>query len=235
MSIALDTIILITLLSVTGWGARRGLILTAGKLISVSMSFIGAWAVAFTFKAPIAQIFFHSWISRMLANSGSGAYNPIQAALDEVTTMGSSAQQALIPVLRNAGLPSFSISVELGNLLQTFTGTGTTILDAAAMVISERIAFVLLFTISFFSLQLIISIISHNIDGLTSLPLMSSVNHIGGGLCGLVLGAFFLSLVIWLVRTFLPSAAEAGGILSKSTIADSRLVPCLYQIIKALQ
>lgn len=230
MSILLDLIILITLLCTTGHGSRKGLIMSAAKLCSMAVGFFGAWSAARLLKGPVARIFFFPWVEQVLTNSGNAVYNPIEQALRQALSMGESAWQPLADSLKAAGLPSFSITKGFGILLEKMTGTGQDILSASASIISERLAFVLLFVLTFFILQLIIFIIFHNINGLTSLPLMSGINHIGGGLCGLLTGAFLLLLVMWLAETFIPGISGPGGLLSDQTISASHLAPLLLRL-----
>lgn len=230
MSILLDAIILITLLCTAGRGSRRGLIMSAAKLCSIAIGFFGAWGGALLLKGPIARTFFYPWVDQVLTSSGNAIYNPVEHALSQAVSMGESAWQPLADSLKAAGLPSFSITRGFGLLLDKMTGTGQDILSASATIISERLAFVLLFVLIFFILQLLIFIIFHSINGLTSLPFVGGLNHLGGGLCGLLTGAFLLLLVMWLAETFIPGITGPGGLLSDQTISASHLAPYLLRL-----
>lgn len=227
----LDGIMLIILLTFAGWGARKGLILAASRLISIAAGYLGAWFAALTLKKPIADKFFLPWITDLVNNSASAAYNPVEELLSQLKVMGAGAEADIMRELHDLGIPAFSLTGGFGRLLDKLTGTGTELLPAAANIISDRIAFVLLFIISFLIIQLVLLIITTNINGLTALPLASGINRICGAACGFLFGTFIVCLSLWLITTFIPgTAADASGFLSPEALKESRILPYLIKI-----
>lgn len=221
----------VILLTAAGWGARKGLILAASRLISITAGYLGAWGAALALKKPVADLLFLPWISDVVNNSASAAYNPIEDLLGQLKTLGTGAEAEIMQNLQDLGLPAFSLTGGLGTILDKMTGTGADLLPLAANIIAERIAFVLLFILSFLVIQLILMIITTNINGLTTLPLASGINRICGAACGFLFGAFLISLTLWLIVTFFPgNTAGENGLLSPETLKESHILPYLMKL-----
>lgn len=55
----IDLCLMLILLMAAGAGARRGLIMTASKLVSLTAGYIGAWGAALALSKPIGNRFFY--------------------------------------------------------------------------------------------------------------------------------------------------------------------------------
>lgn len=231
-SFLIDLCLLLILLMAAGAGARRGLIGTAAKLVSVVAGYAGAWAAALALSKPVGNRFFLPWISDSMAMAADGSYNPVNDALNQMAELGAEAENAVMNALSQLGLPPFSISDIFGTLLDNVTGTGRDVLNAAAEIIAQRIAFILIFIITFLIIQLAVLFISGSIEGLTSLPLMTPVNRIGGAVCGALLASFIVLALLWVLGTFFPSLTADHGFLSEEALTGSRLLPLLMEAVR---
>ncbi len=233
-SFILDIIIILILLTASGYGAGKGLIRTAQQLVSIIAGYLGAWLSAFLFSKQISELIVLPWVQDLFESTSGEASNPISQALEEATKLGAKGESSLAGVFQDAGIPYFSFSGKLGPLIDKMTGTGTDLLSTSSRIISQRIAFVLIFLLTFFVIQLIVMLIFQNIEGLTKLPLMTTANHLGGGACGFLLGILVLSVLMWIAATFVPAATAGGGILSNESLEASKIAQWLFQITKML-
>lgn len=233
-SLIIDLTILLILLTAVGSGARKGLIRMAAALISMLAGYLGAWGAALSLSKPIGNRFFLPWVNNSIAKATAGSYNPVDDALNQMTEIGADAESAVMKALTDLGLPAFSISDIFGTLLDKITGTGRDILTAAAEVVSQRLAFVLIFIITFLIIQLIIFFVAKNLEGLTKLPLLAPVNRIGGAACGALLAGFLILAILWLLTTFFPSLTSGNGFLSQESLKGSRIVPFLIDMARKM-
>lgn len=228
----IDLCILLILLMAAGGGAKRGLIKTAAKLVSMAAGYAVAWGAALALSKPLGNRFFLPWVNDSIAKAMEGRYDPVNEALNQMTVLGADAETAVMNALNELGLPAFSISDIFGTLLDKVTGTGRNVLNAAAEIISQRIAFVLIFIVTFLVIQLAVLFISDSIEGLTSLPLMTPVNRIGGAVCGALFASFIVLALLWVLGTFFPSLTADNGILSEEALNGSRLLPLLMKAVR---
>lgn len=228
----IDLCLMLILLMAAGAGARRGLIMTASKLVSLTAGYIGAWRAALALSKPIGNRFFLPWVNDSIIKAAAESYNPVNDVLNQAADLGAGAEATVMEALSGLGLPAFSISGVFGTLLDKVTGTGRDVLSAAAEIISQRIAFVLIFIVAFIIIQLAVLFASGCIEGLTSLPLMGPVNRIGGALCGALLAAFIALALLWVLGTFFPSLTADHGILSEEALKGSRLLPLFLKAVK---
>lgn len=226
----IDIGLLLILLMAAGAGAKRGLIRTAAKLVSLTAGYIGARGAALVLSKPVGNRFFLPWVSDSIAKAAAESYNPVNDVLNQASDLGAEAEAAVMEALSGLGFPAFSISGVFGTLLDRVTGTGRDVLSAAAEVISQRMAFVLIFIVTFLIIQLAVFFVSGCMEGLTSLPLMGPVNRIGGALCGALLASFIALALLWVLGTFFPSLTVNHGILSEEALKGSRLLPAMLRL-----
>lgn len=233
-SFIIDLIILLILLMAIGSGAKKGLIRMAAALVSLLAGYSGAWGAALLLSKPVGNRFFLPWVSESIAKAAAGSYNPVDDALNQMTEIGADAEAAVMNALADLGLPAFSISDIFGTLLDKITGTGRDVLTAAAEVVSQRLAFVLIFIITFLIIQLTVLFVANNLEGLTKLPLLSPVNRIGGAACGAILAAFLILALLWIVMTFFPAFTSGDGFLSRQALKESRIIPLLMEAARKM-
>ena len=80
--------------------------------------------------------------------------------------------------------------------------------QALAHFAAVQIARTVIFAIAFFAVLIAWSILSHTLDLVAKLPVLSTVNAWGGGAVGLVKGALIVFIAVWLLRdSYIPQEA----------------------------
>ena len=80
--------------------------------------------------------------------------------------------------------------------------------QALAHFAAVQIARTVIFSIAFFAVLIAWSVLSHTLDLVAKLPVLSTVNAWGGGAVGLVKGALIVFIAVWLLRdSYIPQEA----------------------------
>ena len=220
MNDVVDIVVVALLAAFAGRGVTRGLILSAGKLVTLAGGLVGAHLGAFYLKAPVAERIILPWLS---ASTGGAAENgPVEQIMGELAAAGVEGERVLMDLLESMGFPRFSISRGWGTLIDRLTGTGTNIMETARNLVAQRIAYVLLFIILFLGIQLVMMILFTSMDGLKNLPIAGLANKLGGGALGLVTGGIAVWGIMTLLILFVPAVTEPGGILSPEVLDRTR-------------
>ena len=182
-------------------GYRKGLVLTLCSLLAVFVALIGA-----------------SFLSNALAEPVAKAIEPIVASQihDTVTSyyQRSPAENTSAEEDWLAQLPLEELLEPLkeSKFLQGFAETFQKAVDdkaadivthaaqALAHFVAVQIARIVIFAIAFFAVLIAWSILSHTLDLVAKLPVLSTVNAWGGGAVGLVKGALIVFIAVWLLR-----------------------------------
>ncbi len=221
----IDVAIVLALAFFTWRGAKKGLILMLFSLLAVFVAWFGAKAVADSFTRPVANIIRPSielHIERALsgqAPAGDGEAEPSPSApaialpgssisAAQASYAGYSLEQVLTALDQSelfTGLRGFLIEAVEEEQLQVVT----TAVEAAAAYLAELMAGALLFALSFLLILLVWFLASRALDLAFRLPILHSVNAVGGALLGLVKGVIIALVVVWLLRV--------AGVLTDST------------------
>lgn len=231
MGTVLDLSVVLIILAFVGTGARRGLIMTVERFVSFAGSLIGAHLGATFFKGILASKLILPWLSERVSNSG---YNPSAEILNGVGAAGGEIEQELMRILESAGIPGFSLSHIWGELIDGLTGTGTEILNTAETVVAERISYVMLFILLYLVIQLAALILFSSIDGLKHLPLLGTVNRLGGGAAGFLMGLTVVCILMAAIPMIFPKTAAPGAFLSRDVISGTHAARKVYGIVKTI-
>lgn len=227
----LDISVVLILLAFVGTGARRGLVMTLERFVSFAGGLIGAHIGASALKGMVSAKFILPWLSGQISDSG---YNPSIEILNGVGESGKEIEQELMRMMESAGIPGFSLSGIWGGLIDSLTGTGTNILDTAKQVVAVRISYVILFIVLLIVIQLAALILFSSMDGLKHLPLLGTVNRIGGGAAGLLTGIGAVLLLMLVISVVYPQSARPGSFMSQEVLADTHVAGKLYRILNGI-
>lgn len=211
-----DVIIAAVLLFFLWLGWRKGFVLTLCSLLAVFVALIGA-----------------SLLSNALAEPAAKAVEPIieariQESLTEaiqstefVAVDGGVAEKpeelplrAVISHMKESKLyhgfaDAFQKAVDSG-VAQVTTNAA----KAMAHFVAVQIARTVIFAVAFIAVLIAWFFISHTLDLVARLPVLSTVNRWGGGAVGLVKGALVVFIAVWLLRdSYLPAGAVDGSFL----------------------
>ena len=230
MNDVVDIVVVALLAAFAGRGVTRGLILSAGKLVTLAGGRVGAHLGAFYLKAPVAERIILPWLS---ASTGGAAENgPVEQIMGELAAAGVEGERVLMDLLESMGFPRFSISRGWGTLIDRLTGTGTNIMETARNLVAQRIAYVLLFIILFLGIQLVMMILFTSMDGLKNLPIAGLANKLGGGALGLVTGGIAVWGIMTLLILFVPAVTEPGGILSPEVLDRTKVAKEVFEMAR---
>ncbi|MBS5606515.1 CvpA family protein [Enterocloster lavalensis] len=230
MNDVVDIVVVALLAAFAGRGVTRGLILSAGKLVTLAGGLVGAHLGAFYLKAPVAERIILPWLS---ASTGGAAENgPVEQIMGELAAAGVEGERVLMDLLESMGFPRFSISRGWGTLIDRLTGTGTNIMETARNLVAQRIAYVLLFIILFLGIQLVMMILFTSMDGLKNLPIAGLANKLGGGALGLVTGGIAVWGIMTLLILFVPAVTEPGGILSPEVLDRTKVAKEVFEMAR---
>ena len=230
MNDVVDIVVVALLAAFAGRGVTRGLILSAGKLVTLAGGLVGAHLGAFYLKAPVAERIILPWLST--STGGAAENGPVEQIMGELAGAGVEGERVLMDLLESMGFPRFSISRGWGTLIDRLTGTGTNIMETARNLVAQRIAYVLLFIILFLGIQLVMMILFTSMDGLKNLPIAGLANKLGGGALGLVTGGIAVWGIMTLLILFVPAVTEPGGILSPEVLDRTKVAKEVFEMAR---
>ena len=230
MNYVVDIVVVALLAAFAGRGVTRGLILSAGKLVTLAGGLVGAHLGAFYLKAPVAERIILPWLST--STGGAAENGPVEQIMGELAAAGVEGERVLMDLLESMGFPRFSISRGWGTLIDRLTGTGTNIMETALNLVAQRIAYVLLFIILFLGIQLVMMILFTSMDGLKNLPIAGLANKLGGGALGLVTGGIAVWGIMTLLILFVPAVTEPGGILSPEVLDRTKVAKEVFEMAR---
>lgn len=230
MNYVVDIVVVALLAAFAGRGVTRGLILSAGKLVTLVGGLVGAHLGAFYLKAPVAERIILPWLST--STGGAAENGPVEQIMGELAAAGVEGERVLMDLLESMGFPRFSISRGWGTLIDRLTGTGTNIMETARNLVAQRIAYVLLFIILFLGIQLVMMILFTSMDGLKNLPIAGLANKLGGGALGLVTGGIAVWGIMTLLILFVPAVTEPGGILSPEVLDRTKVAKEVFEMAR---
>lgn len=203
-SLILDLVIVAVLLVFIILGAYRGFVLTLCGLLAVFVAFIGASFASNALCDPVAEAIrpsIESHIEGVLTKS-------IQQQAGG-SLAGETAQAKDLPLnnvletLKSSGIykslaDSFQNAVKSG--VATVTGSAA---QSLAAYVARELARTVLFVLAFIVILLLWFLLSHALDLVAKLPVLSTANRIGGGAIGAVKGFLILCVCAWALYTVL--------------------------------
>ena len=216
--IVYDIAIVLILLFFVWLGARRGLILTLASLLAVFVALAGASFLSDALAEPVAKA-----IEPAVA---SGIHDTVSSYFQRAPEVGSGSQDEA-GWLEQLPLEELLEPLEHSKFFQGYVETFQKAVDdgvaeivthaaqALAHFVAVQIARTVLFVLIFFAILIAWFFLSHALDLVAKLPVLSTVNAWGGGLAGLVKGALVLFIAGWLLKNSLPPEAVRQTVLLK--------------------
>lgn len=216
--LALDIGVLAILLLFLWRGCRRGLILTLCGFLAVFVALIGASFLSNALAEPVAKA-----IEPAVANH---IHDTVTSYYQRAPEVGASSQDET-DWLAQLPLEELLKPLEHSKLFQGFTQAFQKAVDdgvteiaahaaqALAHYVAVQIARIVLFALAFAAVLIAWTMLSHALDLVARLPVLSSLNRWGGGALGLVQGALLLFIACWLLGDALlpPGAADQTKLL----------------------
>ena len=214
-----DGVILIFLIVCMVRGAKRGLILALCSLLAVFVAFAGA-SVAAKELSPHLSNALQPRIESAILTRLDGDYDAISDP-DSSQSPAPTAPQATDPApsdpegeTEDGGLDSvldairgLGIYESVVEHIQTAVDNGfhqaaAQVAAAASAELADSIAYLVVFVLSFVVILLLWLLLSHALDLVARLPVLHSLNGLGGALLGLLKGAIILFVIAWVLQFF---------------------------------
>jgi len=199
-------------------GYRKGLVLTLCSLLAVFVALIGASILSDALAEPVAKA-----IEPVVTSS---IHDTVTSYYQRSPAENTSAEEA--DWLAQLPLDELLKPLEDSKFFQGFAGAFQKAVDdgvagvaahaaqALAHFVAVQIARTVIFAIAFAAILIAWYFISHALDLVARLPVLSTVNRWGGGAAGLVKGALVLYIAVWLLQdSFLPPEAVENTFLLK--------------------
>lgn len=197
MAILLDVAVVAVLVFFLWRGAKRGFVLTVCGLAAVVVALVGASFLANLLAEPVAKAV-EPIVSERIQESLSEA---IQGT--EFTATGGGVAETpeevslpgVIEHLKENDLfrgfaDAFQEAVDKG-VAEVTTNAAQSVAHFAAVQIAHHVLFIL----GFILVLILWFILSHALDLITRLPVLNTLNEVGGGVVGLLKGLLILCLV----------------------------------------
>ena len=221
-----DIIIAAVLLFFLWRGYCKGFVLTLCSLLAVFVALIGASVLSNALAEPAAKAVEPVVAARIQESLAEAIQNTEFVSVDGGVAEKPEeiARAGVIQHLKETELfqgfaDAFQKAVDSGVAEVTANAA-----QALAHFAAVQIARIVIFVIAFFAVLIAWFFLSHTLDLVARLPVLSTVNAWGGGAVGLVKGALIVYIAVWLLRgSYIPPAAIEGSYLLRFFASASPL------------
>ena len=218
MSYLIFDLAILAILALFFWrGYARGLVLTLCSLLAVFVALIGASFLSNALAEPVAKAI-EPIVASQIHDTVTSYYQRSPAentSAEEDWLAQLPLEELLEPLKESKFLQGFAETFQKavddkGAEIVTHTA------QALAHFVAVQIARIVIFAVAFFAVLIAWFFLSHALDLVAKLPVLSTVNAWGGGAVGLVKGALIVYIAVWLLRgSYIPPAAIEGSYLLK--------------------
>lgn len=219
MSYLIFDLAILAILALFFWrGYARGLVLTLCSLLAVFVALIGASFLSNALAEPVAKAI-EPIVASQIHDTVTSYYQRSPAentsAEEEDWLAQLPLEELLEPLKESKFLQGFAETFQKAvddKAADIVTHTA----QALAHFVAVQIARIVIFAVAFFAVLIAWFFLSHALDLVAKLPVLSTVNAWGGGAVGLVKGALIVYIAVWLLRgSYIPPAAIEGSYLLK--------------------
>ena len=185
MSVFADILVLAALIAAAWLGARRGLLKSLAGLLIVVVALLGASWAADHLTEPVAQ-----WIEPRVTQR-------VEQKIEE--SHAADAGQ----MLQALSFRGDSLQKLLDTVSQRVQETGESLIRAVSLSVARSVASTAVYVVVFLILLVLLWLLMKPLNAIvTRLPLVSTVNGLGGAALGLVCGGLTLFVVVWAMQRF---------------------------------
>lgn len=213
-----DLVIAAALLFFLWRGYKKGFVLTLCSLLAVFVALIGASILSNALAEPVAKAI-EPVVASSIHDTVTSYY---QRSPAETTSSEEDDWLSQLPL--DELLEPLKDSTFFQGIADTFQKAvddrTTEIVTHAAQELAHfaavQIARMVIFAIAFVAVLIAWFFLSHTLDLVAKLPVLSTVNAWGGGAVGLCKGALIVFIAVWLFRdSYIPPEAVEGSYLLK--------------------
>lgn len=219
MSYLIFDLAILAILALFFWrGYARGLVLTLCSLLAVFVALIGASFLSNALAEPVAKAI-EPIVASQIHDTVTSYYQRSPAentsAEEEDWLAQLPLEELLEPLKESKFLQGFAETFQKA-VDDKAADIVTHAAQALAHFVAVQIARIVIFAVAFFAVLIAWFFLSHALDLVAKLPVLSTVNAWGGGAVGLVKGALIVYIAVWLLRgSYIPPAAIEGSYLLK--------------------
>ena len=213
-----DIIIAAVLLFFLWRGYRKGLVLTLCSLLAVFVALAGASVLSNALAEPVADAVepivsehIQNALTEAMKNAELAAANGGVAQTPEELPLNAVIEQLKESKLYQGFASAFQAAVDSG-VAEVTTNAAHSLARYAAVQIARSI----IFTVAFAAVLTAWFFLSRALDLVAKLPVLNSLNRLGGGAVGLVTGSLIVFIAVWVLRgSQIPPAAVEETYLLK--------------------
>lgn len=194
-----DAVIAAALVASVIVGAYKGLVKSLAGVVIVVGAFIGASFVANAFAEPVAE-----WLGPVIEEN----------ILDKLAAEDAADAESMLAAFHFRGE---SLQKMVDEVLDKVKETGMDLLSAVSDSVARSVAYAGVYLAAFLALLVLLWLLMKPVYLMVKLPLLRTVNAVGGGALGLVWGALLVFLAVWLMQRF-------DVALTDEMVASSRLL-----------
>lgn len=199
---------IVAILALFAWrGAKKGLILTLCGLLGLFVAFFGAQLISSQLHGPVAHII-EPAIYQTIRGAEPESTQEGDSQSPSISIPGSKPQaenpdytlQELLDSMEEKGLfVGFSYFLDQAQEQESIPSEGgLTVASALADYLANLVARAGLFALSFLLILLIWFLVSHILDLAFHLPILATVNTVGGLAAGLLKAVLIVFVLVWL-------------------------------------
>ncbi len=198
-AIIADIVIAVVLVLAVVQGAHKGLVKSLAGVVIMAAAFIGASFVANALAEPVAQ-----WLGPVIEEN----------ILEKLTTENAADAESMLSVFHFDGE---SLQQMVDEVTDKVKETGMDLLHAVSDSVAQSVAYAVVYLAAFLVLLLVLWLLMKPIHLLVKLPVLRTVNALGGGALGLIWGVLLVFLAVWLLQRF-------DLVLTGEMVENSRLL-----------
>lgn len=197
-TVIIDIVVALILLAFIIQGGQRGLFRSLAGLLAVAVALVGAGYAA-NYFTPKAEKYLEPYIEKRIQSRENTAFSQNKNQKNEKQASQSISTENLVKLFGLDSEVSDSIAQSAKEKIQD---AGTAVTTAVEESMAQSVVHVLLVVLAFLILLALLRILIHAVDLVLKLPGLHFLNHLGGAILGLVEGALFLFLAVWVLRRF---------------------------------
>ena len=176
--------IILVLVLVISWiiGAHRGFLKSLMGIAVLGVSLAGASWSAAHLTQPVVD-----WLKPTV----------LQRVIDQFLPQGGSLSGVTM-----RSVPSSALSSKLQDMLDTAQVTAQTAVTDAVTSVLTQVVHASVFVVAFLVLLAVLWLITRPLEAASKLPAIHSIDAVGGGILGLLLGVLLVFILTWVCRRF---------------------------------
>ena len=196
------------------WGSRKGLVLTLCSLAAVFVALIGASFLSDLLAEPVANVIEPAVTSSIHDTVTSYYQRSATESIEESEWLSQLPLEELLDPLRESDFFRGYVETFQEAVDNKTAEIVTHVVQELAHFVAVQIARMVIFVLAFIAILAAWVFLSHTLDLVAKLPVLSTLNRWGGAVAGLVKGALVLLIAAWLLRdSYLPREAVENTFL----------------------